>query len=140
MQALYPRHVIPSDSVDTGAVVVKALPVAHLGWSGPSRVSNKQASHQYTRLAKMDHAIRTPPSTLSSGTVQRQRVNDTYLQHCTRIFFDGTNSIPLTGMNNKAQRYHTLVPPLSLFRPIPILSHPYSVLYLLIIVTLLDHR
>jgi hypothetical protein len=41
-------------SVDTCAVAVRALPDAHLGWSGPSRMNNKQASYQYTQLATMD--------------------------------------------------------------------------------------
>ena len=41
-------------SVDTCAVVVTALPDAHLGWSGPSSVNNKQASYRYTQLATMD--------------------------------------------------------------------------------------
>ena len=37
-------------SVDTCAVVVRAL---YLGWSGPSRVNDKQASYQYTQLTTM---------------------------------------------------------------------------------------
>ena len=39
-------------SVDTCAVVVRVLLDAHLGWSGPSRVNNKQASYHghYSRL------------------------------------------------------------------------------------------
>ena len=41
-------------SVDTCAVVVRALPDAHLMRSGPSRVNDKQASYQYTQLATMD--------------------------------------------------------------------------------------
>ena len=41
-------------SVDTCAVVVTALPDAHLGWSGPSSVNNKQASNLYAQLATMD--------------------------------------------------------------------------------------
>ena len=36
------------------AVVVRALPDAHLGWSGPSRVNKKLASYQYTQLASME--------------------------------------------------------------------------------------
>ena len=41
-------------SVDTRAVVVTVLPDAHLGWSDPSSVNNKEASNRYTQLATMD--------------------------------------------------------------------------------------
>jgi len=37
-------------------VSVRALPDAHLGWSGPNGVNNKQANYGYRELARSDIA------------------------------------------------------------------------------------
>ena len=41
---------------DVCAVSVRALPDAHLEWSGSSSVNNKQASHRYKQLTTTDIA------------------------------------------------------------------------------------
>jgi hypothetical protein len=111
------RRTYDSLSLSVVSIRLEPLNASVLGGTGAAILCSVFTNGSSNR----DHAIRTPPSTPSGGTVQRQRVDHTYLLQCARLF--STGQIPARSLDSINQT----VPSLSC--PIPIPSYICSYCY-----------